>query len=164
MNKLIGPALAAIFLLSACSLTRQGDEPGPSIGLGGPVRSVTAAGEIGETMQIDVFDDTFALRDVRKATDGELAAAMKRIPDKGIAALGVIGDPASVVVAWIGLPCDEYGTLTVSPGIQQIVLAPGPVPGACDAMAVGRAVVLTFGAAVDATRIDMQLGRTRVDE
>jgi len=56
---------------------------------------------------------------------------------------------------WIGTVCDVKATLTVTPA--RLVVTPVPRQG-CDAMAVGRGMVLTFPAPTDPKAITVALG------
>lgn len=62
-----------------------------------------------------------------------------------------------VVLGWIGTVCDVMATLTVRPG--RLVVSPVPRQG-CDALAVGRGMVLTFAEPTDPTTITLALART----
>jgi hypothetical protein len=87
----------------------------------------------------------------RGATDGELDAI--RWDESADVGLGQLSD-REVVLGWIGTICDLEATLIVGPG--SLVVSPQPRP-ACDAMAVGRGMVLTFAASVDPADIEVRL-------
>lgn len=79
------------------------------------------------------------------AWDGDTHIAFSRLSERDF------------VLGWIGTVCDVTATLTVAPG--QLTITPVPRQG-CDAMAVGRAVVLTFAEPADPAVITVVLGDT----
>jgi len=88
----------------------------------------------------------------RAATDRELATidwgadytiALARLDDRNL------------VFGWIGTVCDLQATLTIEP--ESLVVTPAPRKG-CDALAVGRGLVLTYAGPVDPRAIDVTLG------
>jgi hypothetical protein len=107
-------------------------------------------------MAVDIFDDTHSVRGARPATKPDIVAAMETMTVEGIAALPVADDPRSVFVAWVGLTCDEHAIVTISPGISGIAVS-RQLREPCDPVPNGRGVVLSFGAAVDPSRIDLDL-------
>ena len=159
MRTFLGLLTLAIVLVSGCALTRVGSEAPPTERNDGPAYRLTVPGETGADLQVDVFDDTQSVRDARAASKPELVAATEAMPAEGIVALPVAGDRRGVLVAWIGLTCDEHAVITVSPGIRQIVISPQRREP-CDLLPNGRGVVLSFGAAVDPALIDVQLAQT----
>lgn len=87
----------------------------------------------------------------RGASDRELAAAVwDESEDIG---LGRLSD-RELVLAWSGTVCDLEATLIVAAG--SLVVWPPPREG-CDAMAVGRGMILTYAAPVDPVDIDVRL-------
>ena len=64
------------------------------------------------------------------------------------------GGGADVRLLWIGSVCDGNATVTIEPGVTAIVVDGGTRP-ACDAMGVGRELVLTFSRFVDPATIDV---------
>jgi hypothetical protein len=86
----------------------------------------------------------------RAATDRELEALT--LGDDDIA-LGRLTS-RELVLGWIGTVCDVHATLTVTQ--EHLVVSPDPREG-CDAMALGRGVVLTFGKRVDPAAIAVVL-------
>lgn len=83
-------------------------------------------------------------RDLQAITwDGDADIALGRLSDRNL------------VLGWIGTVCDVKATLTVTPG--RLVVTPAPRQG-CDAMALGRGMVLTFAAPTDPTAITVELG------
>jgi hypothetical protein len=159
MRTLLVPLTVAAVFVSGCALTRVGSEPPPTESTDGPAYRLTVRGETGADLPVDVFDDTQSVRDARAASKPDLMAAMETMPAEGITALPVAGDQRSVLVAWVGLTCDEHAVITVSPGIRQIVVSPQRHEP-CDLLPNGRGVVLSFGAAVDPSLIDVQLAET----
>jgi hypothetical protein len=90
----------------------------------------------------------------RGATDLELGAvAWDENPDIG---LGQLSD-RELVLDWIGTVCDVEATLIVAPG--SLVVSPPPREG-CDAMAVGRGIVLTYATRIDPADVDVRLMET----
>ncbi|MEO5964134.1 MAG: hypothetical protein ABIR11_01620 [Candidatus Limnocylindrales bacterium] len=91
----------------------------------------------------------------RAASDGQLAAAA--LGDEDIALDRLTG--REVVLAWIGTVCDVHATLSIAP--DRLVVSPDPREG-CDAMALGRGIVLTFAMPVDPTSFIVVLERTEL--
>lgn len=87
----------------------------------------------------------------RGATDHELGA-LAWDADADIA-VGRLTD-RELVLGLIGTVCDIEATLTVMPGA--LIVSPVPRQG-CDAMAVGRGLVLTFAAPVDPASVEVGL-------
>ena len=88
----------------------------------------------------------------RAATERELGAVAW--PGDADIALGRLSD-RDMVLGWIGTVCDLKATLTVVPG--RLVVTPAPRQG-CDAMALGRGVVLTYAGPPDLNAITVELG------
>jgi len=88
----------------------------------------------------------------RAATDRDL----KAVPWDGDAdiALGRLSD-RELVLGWIGTVCDLEATLTIAPG--RLVVTPAPRQG-CDAMALGRGLVLTYAEPPDLNATTVELG------
>lgn len=65
-------------------------------------------------------------------------------------------DPAQgrVRLFWVGSVCDSRATVTIAADLRSITLDTGPRPS-CDAMGVGREVVLDFSGSVDISTIDL---------
>jgi hypothetical protein len=61
---------------------------------------------------------------------------------------------AELVLWWIGTVCDVNAMLSVTR--ERLVVTPVPREG-CDAMAVGRGVVLTFAKPIDPTSVALAL-------
>jgi hypothetical protein len=96
-------------------------------------------------MTVTLLGDPEVLTTIRAATELELTKASGFGPnDLTAAAL----NEHSLVVAWLGTVCDVSASLTVEPA--SIVLAEDPRRG-CDAMGVGKGVVVRFADPVDAT-------------
>lgn len=87
----------------------------------------------------------------RPATEGEL----RRVAwdERGDIGLGVLSD-RDLVLGWTGTICDVEATLLIADVFLSV--APEPRP-ACDAMAVGRGVVLTFREPVNPTKLTVEL-------
>jgi hypothetical protein len=93
----------------------------------------------GADIGVSVFDNTGTIDSARAATAAELRSIEPELT--GLLAAAPEADGTNLIVAWIGGRCDL--TVTVSLEDTHLLVAPGPHP-ACDASAVGRAVVLAF--------------------
>lgn len=62
-----------------------------------------------------------------------------------------------LILGWVGTVCDLEATLTIAPG--RLTVTPAPRQG-CDAMALGRGMVLTFADRTDPKDITIELGET----
>lgn len=104
-------------------------------------------------MELTIVGTTGVLAAWRAATDRELAAGTWGDSDITLARL----TDRKLVLGWIGTVCDVKATLTVTQ--EQLVVSPVPREG-CDAMALGRGVVLTFAKPVDPASVAVVLERT----
>jgi hypothetical protein len=93
----------------------------------------------GADIGVSVLDNTRTIDGARAATAAELRSIEPELT--GLVAAAPQAGNTNLIVAWIGGRCDL--TVTVSLDDTHLLVAPGPHP-ACDASAVGRAVVLTF--------------------
>lgn len=103
-------------------------------------------------MEVTIVGEPGTVVAWRAAGDRDLAAIAWG-GDTDIA-LGRLSE-RDLVLGWIGTVCDVKATLTVAPG--RLVVTPVPRQG-CDAMAVGRGVVLTFAEPTDPATISVELG------
>lgn len=87
----------------------------------------------------------------RGATDRELGAVVW--DENEDISLGRSSD-RELVLVWTGTVCDIEATLIVARG--SLVVSPPPREG-CDAMAVGRGIVLTYATPVDPPDIEVRL-------
>jgi hypothetical protein len=86
----------------------------------------------------------------RAATEADLGAVAWGEPDITLGGL----TERELVLAWGGTVCDVAATLAVAP--RRLVVSPAPREG-CDAMWLGRGVVLTFAEPVDPASIAVML-------
>ena len=124
--------------------------PGPSE----PVIGIVRVPFAGREMRLTMVGAPGGPVAWRAATDAEVAAVAWGGNDE--IALGRLGG-RDLVLAWIGTVCDVRATLTIGPG--RLVVSPVPREG-CDAMAVGRGVVLSFAQPVDPASIAVVLEDT----
>lgn len=110
---------------------------------------------LGETgsMRVDVRDGSGRLQVARPATPEELTD-LEPLPEGTSTVMPLRGDGASVVLHWVGGPCDIEADLEIDRAGRSISLRGGLVPG-CDTIAVSRGLVLTFASAVDTGGIDV---------
>lgn len=135
---------------SAAASLLPSPAPTPSASPIGVVRIPFARRE----MDLAIVGESGVLVAWRAATDRELEAAtwdgddditLDRLTKRNL------------VLGWIGTVCDVKATLTVAQ--ERLVVSPVPREG-CDAMAVGRGVVLTFAMPVDPASIAVVLEET----
>jgi hypothetical protein len=101
-------------------------------------------------MQVTIVGAPEVLVGWRAATDQELEAVSWDEHDIAPRSL----TKRESVLGWIGTVCDVKATLTVAQ--DRLVVSPMPREG-CDAMAVGRGLVLTFAKPVDPAAIALVL-------
>ena len=109
-------------------------------------------------MTVTLLGDRAEVTSIRAATERELSKAPAFGPND-LAALAL--DQHNLLVVWVGGACDVSATLTVEPAL--ILLAEDPRPG-CDAMGVGKGVVIGFTDPVDATSRKLVLVRAPILE
>jgi hypothetical protein len=119
-------------------------EPGPPLGI---IRIPFAERE----MEVSLVGDPGIVTGWRAATDEEVASI--RWEGDADIDLGTLTD-TQVVLVWVGTVCDVEATLTV--GSDRLVIVHAPRPG-CDAMAVGRGMVLTYSDFVEPAGISVDL-------
>ncbi len=87
----------------------------------------------------------------RVATGSELADRSR--PEGDTVAWNPSGRAGPEVrLAWVGTICDRTAQVIIAPGARAITIVEGPRP-LCDAAAVGRGLVLTFGQPIEARSI-----------
>ncbi|HEY7132538.1 MAG TPA: hypothetical protein VH440_09820 [Candidatus Limnocylindrales bacterium] len=102
-------------------------------------------------MDVRIVGEPGILAAWRPATQRELEA----IPwtSSGDTGIGLVGD-RRLVLGWLGTPCDLVAILTVS--ATSLVIDPAPRQG-CDAIGVGRGVVLTYLHPIDPSAVLVRL-------
>lgn len=118
----------------------------------GTLVTVTAEGAPAMTIRIE---DHGVLASWRAATADEVRAYAPPAMGSSIALVGAEGEQHLLI--WVGSVCDRAGTLRAGPGWLELI--PDPRPG-CDAMAVGRALMLTFEPGVDPRKLQVVLRPT----
>jgi hypothetical protein len=137
--------------------------PVPAGGTTVPATEVpSAVGELtfpfeDRTMDLTIVGDPAVVTGWRAATAGELRGVDYGDRDIGIKRLS----DHELVLGWIGTICDVKASLEVR--ATRLVVAPEPRRG-CDAMAVGRGVVLTYADAVPLAISVEQLPTTLLPE
>jgi hypothetical protein len=94
-------------------------------------------------VRVSVIDPSMMLSGARPGTNSEWGRASARLISMAALAQGL--SSRELIVAWMGGPCDKSVRLVVDHSL--ITIAPGPQP-ACDALGIGRAIVLEFPAPV----------------
>lgn len=106
-------------------------------------------------MTVTLRGDPTVVTGVRPATGAEVeAATWSDEPSTNLAAYDL--SPTELVVVWIGGACDVSATMTVES--DRIGLADDPSPP-CDAIGIGKGVVLTFADPVDPAARELVLVR-----
>jgi hypothetical protein len=116
-----------------------------------PQFTVVAADDSGgRPMSLTIIDQEGFIATARAATPEEITPLADRsgMPSMRIAAAVARRDPPGILVVWVGSGCDRSGTVTLSAGSGQIVVAPDP-RGGCDTIPIYRGLVLTFTIPVD---------------
>jgi len=122
--------------------------PAPSASPSPVVISVDLIENVGADATIDITDQSGRLLSARSGDPGDGAS----VPFGTVAATGLAGDPATVVLTWSGLPCDTSHQLTIDPdGLSMRIERP-----ACqgDAMGVDHVLRLTFDRPVDPATVN----------
>lgn len=120
--------------------------------------SVTLHLDANHALALTVTDQSGRLIGAREAEGDELDAPDMQAANADIFAYlqGADETRAEVAVVWIGTICDQAAEVVVEPDVDAITVhAPASPP--CDAMAVGRGVVLTFDQPVDVSVIRLSL-------
>jgi hypothetical protein len=104
----------------------------------------------GRAMSLTILDQDGLIATARAATPEEITPLGERISTttSTIAAAVAPGDRPGILVVWVGSGCDRAGTVTLSAGTGQIVVAPDPRAG-CETIPENRGLVLTFTIPVD---------------
>jgi hypothetical protein len=102
-------------------------------------------------VRVAVVDESGRLIDVTEK--GAVDPSNAPVID-GPAAYAEPGRPGRVHLAWIGGVCDSQITVTVDPDVRSITFDIGPQVD-CDAMGIGRELVLDFSASVDVPAIEL---------
>jgi len=129
-----------------------------------PAASATTTSLV--TVQLDpthvialtIVDQSALLLGARSATEAEQAPPDPMLPTKNIFAFNPTSESASdeVRLVWVGSICDLTAELQIGPDVASMTVTEGP-RGSCDAMGVGRGVVLSFARHVDAASIALAL-------
>ncbi len=113
-------------------------------------------------VEVAILDPSGVTVAAREVQDDDPVVEM---PDDGFAGrawvAGQPGDTSSIRLGWTGGVCDHHVTVTVD-SLDSILIDGGLQPG-CDAVGIGRELVLTFREPVDASIIDVSYIETRVD-
>ncbi len=113
-------------------------------------------------VEVAILDPSGVTIAAREVQDNDPVVEM---PDDGFAGrawvAGQPGDASSIRLGWTGGVCDHHVTVTVD-SLDSILIDGGMQPG-CDAVGIGRELVLTFREPVDASIIDVSYIETRVD-
>lgn len=110
----------------------------------------------GRSIRLLAFDDSRRLVEARGATAAEQALPTIGAPEVDPRLAPIPGDPSSVVLVWTGLICDTTARLRIDKALATIEVEGGPVEP-CDAMGVGRGVVLRFDGPIDPAAIATSL-------
>lgn len=144
---------------------RSGPLPSPSVGVWPPAGTTTTialSSQVGEgqpPVEVAVVDRSGELVSAREVRPGDPVVR----PSDADAAQWVGReplDPRSLRLGWAGGVCDSRVTVTIET-LESIRIDGGPQPD-CDAMGVGREIILTFARPVDATLIELRYTETRI--
>jgi hypothetical protein len=105
--------------------------------------------ELGHQVTFDFADDSGLLVDARATAAGEpIPVGPDPGPDHAFVS-NPAGESAEIRVIWSGSPCDSAWSLHIGEDARLITIAHPPRP-ACDAVGVGRDLILVFAEAVSA--------------
>jgi hypothetical protein len=101
-------------------------------------------------MSLTIVDPEGLIATARAATPEEITSLAEGVdPSSSRIAMAVAPtDPAGILIVWEGTVCDKSGSVAISGGSGQIVVAPDP-RGGCDLVPIYRGLVLTFTIPVD---------------
>lgn len=117
---------------------------------------VTVSLDPTHSLELTIIDESGLLLEARSAAFGEQAPPDPMMSLKGIFAFNPSTVPANEVrLVWVGTICDRSAELRIAPNVTALSITEGP-RGSCDAMGVGRGVVLTFDHAIDASLIALR--------
>lgn len=122
----------------------------PSAPSSAPALGVVSIPFAGRQMEVAIVGEPGVVVAWRAATEQDLAAGSWRDDD---VALNRLTD-REMVLGWTGTVCDVRATLVVAR--DRLVISPVPREG-CDAMAVGRGVVLTFATPIEPASVAVVL-------
>lgn len=152
------PAIRAIRWTLVALLVLGGCAPGPSLAPSPTTKpSPEAIGTLTfpfterHEMEVTIVGEPGVVIGWRGTTELERRSVV--FDELGDIGLGQIGE-RELVLGWTGTVCDVEATLFVRR--DSLVVAPPP-RGGCDAMAVGRGIVLTYATPVDPATIEVRL-------
>ncbi len=156
-------AVAAVLLMNSPGM-RVGSGASPTASPSATrTPSVMTASVLLDTRHLDtvtISDASGLLVGARAATEAEVRTR----PDGGgnpsdVSAFNPGGNPTTEVrLVWVGWICDVTERLEIAPGAASMTVFEGPWehPG-CDAVGVGRGLVLTFARPIDASAVAVKL-------
>lgn len=103
---------------------------------------------VGANATIDITDLSGTLVRAVSGDPGDGAS----VPDGAVEAASPVGDPASVVLTWSGMPCDTTHQLTIEPDGLTMTIVRTACQG--DALGVDHALKLTFDHPVEFTKVN----------
>jgi len=115
------------------------------------VISVDLIENVGADATVDITDLSGRLVRAGSGIPGDGAS----VPDGTVAATGLAGSPATVVLTWSGSPCDTTHQLTINPDGLGMVLQRPACQG--DAIGVDHVLQLTFDRPVDPAAVDVTI-------
>jgi hypothetical protein len=113
-----------------------------------------------EPVLLGIQEPLGLLLDARAATPAELTMA-EGFGGPDVRTANVQGHPSEMILVWSGSPCDRTATLRIE-SKRHLTLELGLRP-TCDAMAIGRGVVLVFREPIDASTITVDFHPSEVE-
>ena len=128
----------------------QSSAPSPVLSASPASIRVDLVDDIGGHAYVEITDHSGTLVTARSGQPSEAG------PVSGdIGANNLVGDPASVVLSWVGCPSDTRHVLTIAADRRTMTLDQPVCQG--DTLGVDRVLVLTFDRAVPASDVDVSI-------
>ena len=118
-----------------------------------PTIRVDLVDDIGGRAYVEITDHSGTLVRARSGQSSEAGPATGDIGANNLA-----GDPASIVLSWVGCPSDTRHVLTIAADRRTMTLDQPVCQG--DTLGVDRVLVLTFDSAVPAADVDVSIRHT----
>ena len=131
----------------------QSSTPSPVPSRSPATTRVDLVDDIGGTAYIEITDHSGTLVRARSGQSSEAGQVSGDIGANNLA-----GDPASIVLSWVGCPSDTRHVLTIAADRRTMTLDQPVCQG--DTLGVDRVLVLTFDRAVPASDVDVTIRHT----
>ena len=122
--------------------------PSPSASPSPSVLTVDLIEHVGANATVDITDLSGTLVSAESGDPGDGGS----VPEGAVQAASPVGEPASVVLTWTGMPCDTTHDLTIAPDGVTITITRPACQG--DTIPVDHVLQLTFDHDIDLTTVN----------